>query len=108
MFVVRPMKVTIQFFEGCPHWNLAEERLRRALSDLGRTEVEIVHQRVDSPEDAERLNFHGSPTILVNGRDPFPGRDVTPSLGCRVYQTEEGMQGAPSVAQLRHVLRSAL
>lgn len=107
VFVVRPMKVTIQFFEGCPHWKVAEQRLRRALVDLGRADVEIGHQPVDSPEDAERLDFHGSPTILINGGDPFPGSDTEPSLGCRVYRTEEGMQGAPSVAQLRHVLRSA-
>lgn len=68
------MKVTIQFFEGCPHWKVAEERLRKALADLGRADVEIDHQRVDSPEDAERLDFRGSPTILINDRDPFPGR----------------------------------
>lgn len=102
------MNVTIQFFEGCPHWQVAEQRLRRALSDIGRAEVEIGHQQVDSAEDAERLDFHGSPTILINGHDRFPARESPPALACRIYQTEEGAQGAPSIAQLRHVLRSAL
>ena len=101
------MRVTIQFFESCPHWREAEQRLLRAVADLGRADVEIVHQRVDSHEDAERLDFHGSPTILIDDRDPFPGRDVAFRLGCRVYRTEEGTEGAPSVAQLRYVLRSA-
>lgn len=101
------MKVTIQFFDGCPHWQVAEGRLRRALADIGQTEVGIGHQRVESAEAAERLNFHGSPTILVNGSDPFLERDSPAGLGCRIYQTEDGMQGSPSVAQLRHVLRAA-
>ncbi len=101
------MKITIQFFDGCPHWELAERRLRQAMADVGREDVHITYQRIDSPEDAERLDFDGSPTFLVNGRDPFAGRDAQASLGCRVYQTEEGAQGAPSVPQLRHVLRTA-
>ena len=101
------MKITIQFFDGCPHWELAERRLRQALADVGHEDVQVTHQRIDSPEDAERFDFHGSPTFLVNGRDPFAGREAPGSLGCRIYQTEAGPQRAPSVPQLRHVLRSA-
>jgi len=101
------VKITIQFIDGCPHLELAERRLRQALADIGREDVQITQQRIDSPEDAQRLDFHGSPTFLVNGRDPFAGGEAPASLGCRVYQTEEGIQGAPSVPQLRHVLRSS-
>src|SRR6266851_3633450 len=81
---IAAVKITIQFFDGCPHWELAKRRLLQAPADIG-------------PEDAQRLDFHGSPTFLVNGRDPFAGGDAPASLGCRVYQTEEGIQGAPSV-----------
>ena len=97
----------MQFFDGCPHWNLAEERLRQAMTDVGRDDVEVIYQRIDSPEDAERLDFHGSPTLLISGRDVFAKRDMPVIFGCRIYETEQGTQGAPSVAQLRHVLRSA-
>lgn len=100
------MQITIQFSEGCPHVELAEMRLRHALADVGREDVQITYHRIDSSEDAERLDFHGSPTFLVNGRDPFSTGEVPPSLGCRLYQTEVGLRGAPSVPQLRHVLRS--
>ena len=100
------MTITIQYFDGCPHWQLGEQRLRQAMSDVGREDVQITYQRIDSPEDAESLDFHGSPTFLVNGRDVFAVRGMPVSFGCRVYATEEGTQGAPSVAQLRHVLRS--
>ena len=73
------LQITIQFFDGCPHWDVAEQRLR--------------YQRIDSPEDAERLDFHGSPTLLVNGRDLFAGREVTVGLGCRVYKDRGGITG---------------
>src|SRR5258708_28141024 len=68
---IAAVKITIQFFDGCPHWELAERRLRQALADIGREDVQITPQRIDSPEDAQRLHFHCSPTFLCTGRDPF-------------------------------------
>ena len=44
------MRITIQFLDGCPHWDLAEQRLRQAAKDLGRDDVEVIRQRIDSPE----------------------------------------------------------
>ncbi len=102
-----PMRMTIQFFEGCPHWHLAEQRLRLAMANVGRDDVEITYQLIDSPDDAERLGFHGSPTLLVNGLDVFAKRETPVNFGCRVYETAEGTQGAPSVEQLCDVLESA-
>jgi len=46
-----------------------------------------------------RAGLGGSPTFLVDGVDPFPVGDGT-SWACRLYRTEAGLQGAPSVAQL--------
>lgn len=99
--------IIIQYLDACPHWNLAEQRLRQALADVGNQDVHIIHQRIESPQDADRLGFKGSPTVLVDGRDPFAAREIPVSFACRTYQTEEGLQGSPSVAQLRHVLRLA-
>lgn len=77
------------------------------MADLGREDVEITYQHIDSADEAERMSFHGSPTLLVNGRDVFAKQDMPVNFGCRLYETEVVAQGAPSVAQLRHVLRSA-
>jgi hypothetical protein len=98
------MKITIQYFEGCPHWKLADEPVRRVLQDLSRPDVKLKYQLIDSPEIAEQVGFRGSPTILVDGRDPFTTGAEPAGLTCRVYQTEEGAQGAPSEAQLRNLL----
>jgi hypothetical protein len=49
------------------------------------------------------LSFHGSPTIIVDGHDPFPTAGQ-PGLACRIYQTPAGPAGAPTVEQLRSAL----
>ncbi|HKW58975.1 MAG TPA: thioredoxin family protein [Candidatus Dormibacteraeota bacterium] len=98
------MKVTIQYFDGCPHWKLADERLRKVLAPERRDDVEVEYQLIDSPEAAERAGFHGSPTILVDGRDPFATGDEPVGLTCRVFRTEHGREGSPSESQLRAAL----
>ena len=50
------MKVQIQYFEGCPHWKVAEDRLRAALEIAGEP-VTVERCPVETLEDAERLQF---------------------------------------------------
>jgi hypothetical protein len=52
--------------------------------------------------------MHGSPTLLIDGVDPFAGPDQPPSLSCRLYRDEAGRAGgAPSVQALRQALAAA-
>ncbi|WP_228255210.1 hypothetical protein [Ornithinimicrobium avium] len=57
------VRVELFYFDGCPHWTLADERLSEALSRLGRDDVEVELRKVETAEDAERVGFTGSPTI---------------------------------------------
>ena len=97
--------VTLRYFDGCPNWQVAEARVRQVLDATGRADVVVNHERVETPEDAERLGFVGSPTLLIDGRDPFamPGAPV--GLACRVYSTPDGLAGSPTVEQLTEVLQ---
>jgi hypothetical protein len=91
-------RVTLRYFDGCPSWQVARERLR----DLG---VEPELERVGSAEEADRLRFVGSPTILVEGLDPFaPSQAAEYGLSCRVFDTPEGLAGGPTLEQLRRAL----
>lgn len=101
---ITSVKITVQYFDGCPHWKLADERIRTVLRDLSRADVKLDYQLIDSPEEAERVGFRGSPTILIDGRDPLATGKEPVGLTCRVYRTEEGIQGAPTEAQLRTLL----
>jgi hypothetical protein len=94
------VQVTVQYFDSCPNWELADERVRSAMSQLGVPDTELVHELVDTPEKAEAIGFHGSPTILVNGRDPFASPTDPVGLSCRLFATPDGLAGSPTVDQL--------
>ena len=88
------------YFDECPHWVVAEERLRSALASVGRNDETIQRVLVETPEDAERLGFIGSPTILLDGRDPFATGNEQQALACRVFSTPDRGAGAPTGAKL--------
>jgi hypothetical protein len=98
------LDVTLLYFDECPNWRQAEDNLRAALRGVGRTDIAVRRREVTTVDDAERLGLHGSPTVLLDGVDPFAVPDSGTSLSCRLYRTENGSAGAPSVAQLRHAL----
>jgi hypothetical protein len=98
------MRVGLRYFDGCPNWRVAEQRLRGVLTELGSPEVEIELERVETPEQAQAVAFRGSPTVLVDGEDPFLDDAAPVGLMCRIYATPDGPQGAPSVDQLRAAL----
>ncbi len=99
------VKVTLLYFDGCPNWTVADERLRAALDQTGKPDVEVTYRTVSTPREAESVECRGSPTILLNGRDPFLNGEAPVGLSCRVYRTEAGGTGVPTVEQLVQVLR---
>ena len=99
------MQVKVLYFDDCPNWSVARRRLYEALGAAGLADrVEVSYQRVETAEEAERVGFRGSPTILVDGRDPWAEGAAISGLSCRIYRTEHGPDGAPSVAQLAEAL----
>lgn len=67
--------------------------------------MDLEYQRIETPEDAEKYQFAGSPTLLINGRDPFASDDLAPiGLACRTYMTDAGRAASPSVEQLKEAL----
>jgi hypothetical protein len=104
VYGARGMHITLQYFGDCPNWRVAEQRLRKALTELGRPDETIGYQRVETAEEAERVGFAGSPTILIDGVDPFADPAGPAGYACRVYAGD----AAPTVAQLRRALSDAL
>jgi hypothetical protein len=103
----RSLRVTLRYFDGCTHWRTLYDRLRQVLREEGLLDVEPVLELVETAEDAERLRFRGSPTILIEGRDPFGGAEEGFGLLCRVYMTLDGLAGSPTPDQLRAAMREA-
>lgn len=92
-----PHRVQLLYFPECPHWRLVEERLSEVVARLG---LSIEHQLVTTEEEAERVSFRGSPTILIDGVDPFADGDQAVGLSCRIYRTPDGYAGSPTLAQI--------
>lgn len=98
------MKIELLYFDGCPNWQQTEQHLREALA-ISRVEAIVSCVHVGTPEDAERLQFRGSPTVLIDGADPFASPEQPVGMSCRVFRSPEGLRGAPTVEQLVDVLR---
>lgn len=101
------MEVRLRYFDGCPNWRATYERVLALLEERGLADVEVALERVESFEDAERLRFIGSPTILINGLDAFPSPGGSFGLTCRVYETPDGLAGSPTTDQLRRAFSDA-
>lgn len=90
---------------GCPNVSLLEQRLAEALA--GRAAVR-VRRVIASADEAAWCGMCGSPTLLVNGYDPFAVPGTVPALACRIYQGEGGrLEGVPAVEALRRALERA-
>ncbi len=97
------MRVTLQYFNGCPNWKETEAHIETLRSEG--FDLVFDRQLIETPEAAEQHGFRGSPTVLVDGVDPFADPDAPVGLSCRVYATETGYAGSPSLDQLRAALQ---
>jgi len=96
------MEIILQYFNGCPNWEVLDQRLAEVVND--RSDVRVIRQLVETPEDAVRLGFHGSPTALVDGIDPFADERTHVGLACRVFRTPAGIAGPPTFGQRRDAI----
>ncbi|GII54152.1 hypothetical protein Pth03_25410 [Planotetraspora thailandica] len=100
------LELTVLTVPDCPNDPVMLERLAEVLAD--HPGVQVVRQVVRDEGDAARFGMHGSPTLLVNGVDPFAAPGTPASMSCRIYRDETGQTGgAPSVAALRRALEEA-
>lgn len=94
------MNVQLLHIDECPNWEATGVQLRNALDAVGKPDVDIETILLTTPEEAARYAFAGSPTILIDGEDPFPNGGTTTDLACRVYNTGDRLAGSPTNEQL--------
>jgi hypothetical protein len=91
---------------ACPNAALFEERLAVAMA--GRPGAVMRRRVIADEQDAAQAGMHGSPTLLIDGVDPFAAPEEAPSLSCRLYRDAAGRPDrAPSVEALRQALAAA-
>jgi hypothetical protein len=98
------MDVTLQYFDGCPNWKETNAHLVTLQHE--RVDLVVSHQLIETQEAAEAAGFRGSPTVVIGGIDPFADPNAPVGLACRVYPTEDGYAGSPTLEQLRSAIDS--
>ncbi|MEU9372670.1 alkylmercury lyase family protein [Streptomyces sp. NPDC048255] len=99
------MRIAILTVPECPNVPVVQERITEALD--GRAAV-IDLVEVSDEGAAALWGMTGSPTVLLEGIDPFPIPGAPPSVSCRLYRDADGRTGgAPSVQALREAFSGA-
>lgn len=94
------MRIEVLYVPGCPNYQPTMEMVAAVLAS------ESVLERaqgvaVSTEAQAKSLEFPGSPTVRVNGRDVEPTQTFHPALACRIYANGSGVPP-------EHVLRTAI
>ncbi len=99
------MLLTVLSVPDCPNTPLLLDHLHGALAGQPADLDTVVVEDLDA---AWRWGMAGSPTLLVDGRNPFDPPGMEASISCRLHRDAEGnVSGAPSVSELRVVLSVA-
>lgn len=98
--------IEILYFDGCPTYAALTPEIRRLAAAEG-ARVELT--AIETPEEAERARFLGSPSVRVDGVDVDPGAGGRDDYGmkCRLYLTPDGHRPAPPAAWVSAALRRA-
>lgn len=97
------MRLQILHVQECPNVGLLRSRLDQASVEPDKVDVEL--QIIHHQDEATISGMTGSPTLLIDGVDPFGSPDRSASMSCRLYLDETGSTcRAPSVIQLRDAL----
>lgn len=83
------VEVALLYVPDCPNRAAARELIELALARTHQSAV-IREQEIHSSEEAERRGLLGSPTILIDGRDPFAAGAGPAAMSCRLYLSDAG------------------
>jgi hypothetical protein len=97
------MKIQLLYFDDCPSCQNALALLQEALGAVGRSDpIEMIE--ITDEADVQRWKFIGSPTIRIDGIDPFDQGTSNYGMECRVYPTPDGLKGWPTKEMLVEAL----
>ena len=100
----RGMKIDVLHIDNCPNWQDAGSMLVELIDELGITNVVPIYTLITSAEDAAKVPFAGSPTILIDGVDVVAGATLSTDLACRIYWDGQRTTGIPTRDSMRRAL----
>jgi hypothetical protein len=88
--------IDLVYFDGCPNAEVARQNIRSALEAAG-VPPHWDEWDLASEDTPERYRRHGSPTVLVDGRDVTGDGTRAVAMACRSV-------GAPSVSTIAEAI----
>ncbi len=86
--------IEFQFFIGCPDAGVTLDNLHKAMAKAGIPAHQLKISVVPDIDTARRLNFQGSPSILVNHKDIYTGEEPAGfAYSCRLYDFDGRQTG---------------
>lgn len=90
------MKLEVLHVPDCPNLSPMLERLAQV------TDLPVETRVIQTDAEAARFGMAGSPTLLVDGVDPFAAGERECGVSCRLYRDDDSrIVLSPSVEQLR-------
>lgn len=101
------MKVEVLYVAECPSHPAAVKMVKDVLGEEG-IEAEVLEVLVSDQSMARELQFSGSPTVRINGRDVAgePSKTEAFALSCRLYPGSNRI-GLPPVELIRRAVLQA-
>jgi hypothetical protein len=97
------MKLEVLHLRDCPNLSPLMEQIARV------ADLPVTTRMVESDAEAATFGMAGSPTLLIDGVDPFATPDARDrGISCRLYRDQEGrIIPVPTVEQLRDAIIAA-
>lgn len=97
------MKLEVLHVRDCPNLSPLLEGIAKV------TDLPVIIRMVESDAEAATFGMAGSPTLLIDGVDPFAPPDaVDRGISCRLYRDQDGrIVPVPTVEQLRGAIVAA-
>ncbi|MEJ2048728.1 MAG: thioredoxin family protein [Calditrichota bacterium] len=96
------MKIEFFYFEDCPSCGEALQNLKEVLAEKSfDNDLKVI--RIDSPVEAKKYNFQGSPSVKIDGKDWEEKNDI-PGMQCRLYTIDGKLTGVPPKEFIREKL----
>ncbi len=100
---MKKKSIEIQYFRGCPNSNELIKRVKAAIQEFD-SEIIYFETLVEDNLTAEKVNFRGSPTLLIDGKDfEDLSEAVHSNLACRFYAN-----GLPTIVAIKNSIQNNL